>query len=639
MLDELPLELLTLIAQSLPTSSLRALSCVSFRFYSALVPEIYRDLAFCALSEWALNVLNINSFFLRHGSLRASSYLQHTKNLHIEAPIHLARFNRCAYYSIFRTASLSRCSSTLGASNNATAHEQFLCDITDQLQLVFARLKPNSLYAFRWRLGTCMPMGVLDQGGYLSRHQKSLARLSLVTDGTCPHAWSHLDGLSELSCLKELEWEGIQHSAEIDSLQQCIRQNWSHLTSLSVGFVSTSNDITLCRDILGLRWPIPTLRGGPPALPRLSTLLLSKVTLPSNLSPGDSLIFLNLRVLKLRDCPNQLQLLGSMSRCQKALRLEQFEACFDFQLHHQVRDFSALVDFLLSFHGLRHLHLRLFNFPSSESRMKDAIQHHQPTLETFIYHERQLASLDDDGLFEEVRDVPPAWFPHLPTIVDPHKVTGLALCATPSATELCLQSVNTHTKLQLLHLRFSGPERIHRNIRQEILAHLYERQTDSPHVDSLGHCGNAHLSLPSSECEYDSLFDDYFETLPGDDTVAQDASMVCSPRHTEAEEFLSFAEWAFGPCGIPSLQVLAFGDFSHEERYQEQQFLVRRLDPALACGQNGVARCFSDNNRGGPFFVPAVMSDTWTWDGLSFDGPQFLSACPGGGLMESPYEM
>ncbi|KAI2736050.1 hypothetical protein DTO013E5_9205 [Penicillium roqueforti] len=641
MLDELPLEILTLIAHLLPISSLRALGLVSFRFYSALVPEIYRDLTLCARSEWALNILDIESFFLRHGSSRASSYLQYTKNLHIEAPIHLARFNRCAYYSIFRTAGLPQCSSKVGASDDATAHEHFLDDITDQLQLVFARLKPNSLRAFRWRLGICIPMGVLDQGGYLSQHQKSLSRLSLVTDGTCPQAWSHLDGLSELSCLKELEWEGIQHPAEVDSLQQCIRQNWSHLTSLSIGFVSSSNARTLCWDILGLRWPNPTFWGGATALPPLSTLLLSKVTLPSSLSPGGSSIFLNLRTLKLRDCPNQLRLLESLSRCQKPVQLEQFEACFDFQLHDPVddHDFSGFVDFLLSFHGLKHLYLRLSNVPRSESRIPNAIRHHQPTLETFIYHERQLAPLDDDGLFEESRDVTPAWIPHLSIIIDPYKVTALALAATPSAAKLCLRSASTHSQLQLLHLRFSGPERIHRNIRREILACLSERQMGSPHVDYLSHCDNASALLSSTECEYDSLFDDYSESLPGDDTVAQHATMDCSASHTEAEEFLSFAEWVFGPCGIPSLQVLAFGDFSHEERYREQQFLIRRVDPARARGRNGADRCFGDTDRGGPLFEPAVETNVWTWDALSIDGPQFLSACPGGGLMESPYEM
>ncbi|CAG8320908.1 unnamed protein product [Penicillium salamii] len=346
--------------------------------YLALVPKLYRDLSFCAVSEWALNVLDIDSFFLCHGSSRASSYLQHTKNLQIEAPIHLARFNRCAYYSIFRTVGLSQSLSTLGPSKTVTAHEQFLEDITDQLQLIFVHLKANKLVSFRWRLGTCIPIGVLNQGGYLSRHQKSLKRLSLVTDGTCPQTSNHLDGLSELSCLKELEWEGIQHPAEVHLLQQCIRQNLSHLTCLSISFVPSSNARNLCWDILGLQWPSPSLWGETKTLSPLSTLLLSKVTLLSNLSPSDSLIFENLRVLKLRDCPNQLQLLGNLSWCQIPMRLAHFESCFDFQLDDSVGDydFSAFVDFLLSFHGLQRLHLMLSNLPSTESRIQDVIRHH-----------------------------------------------------------------------------------------------------------------------------------------------------------------------------------------------------------------------------------------------------------------------
>lgn len=44
-------------------------------------------------------------------------------------------------------------------------------------------------------------------------------------------------------------------------------------------------------------------------------------------------------------------------------------------------------------------------------------------------------------------------------------------------------------------------------------------------------------------------------------------------------EFVSFATWAFGPEGIQSLKVLALGDFSHDDRYEAQRFLVRRRDP------------------------------------------------------------
>ncbi|KAJ5753566.1 uncharacterized protein N7511_007719, partial [Penicillium nucicola] len=63
----------------------------------------------------------------------------------IKAPFHLVRFNRCAYYNIFRAAGLLNSPTTLGSSDEATAHRQFLNDVRDQLQLIFTHLKPNRL--------------------------------------------------------------------------------------------------------------------------------------------------------------------------------------------------------------------------------------------------------------------------------------------------------------------------------------------------------------------------------------------------------------------------------------------------------------------------------------------------------------
>lgn len=102
---------------------------------------------------------------------------------------------------------------------------------------------------------------------------------------------------------------------------------------------------------------------------------------------------------------------------------------------------------------------------------------------------------------------------------------------------------------------------------------------------------------------------------------------------TEADEFLSFAEWAFSPHGLPSLQVIAFGDFSHGDRYRAQQFLLRRSNPAH--GQNrfrayGPTRC--------SLRLVGDLSDPDIWSDISMDGLRFVSACPGTGLMESPYD-
>lgn len=282
-------------------------------------------------------------------------------------------------------------------------------------------------------------MGVLDKGGYLSQHQRRLSRLLLVTDGTCPQTSIGLGGLSELSCLTTLAWEGIQHPSEIESLRQCIDRNWGHLTDLSIGFISSAASRALCWETFGLYRPEISVSKDKFAersmsFSPLSALSLSKVTLPSELSLY-GFMFRSLRTLTLRDCSNQVHLLRWLAQSPASLQLEHFEACIDPLIFEPGEDcgFAALVEFLLSFQGLKSLHLKLSNFPTWGLALQDAIRHHRRTLKKLVYHERQLERIDDDGLFEDDRDVLPYWISNLSDVVDLSRMTALALCASPSA--------------------------------------------------------------------------------------------------------------------------------------------------------------------------------------------------------------
>ncbi|KAF4768016.1 hypothetical protein HAV15_002970 [Penicillium sp. str.  len=653
MLETLPSEILMLIADWLPATTLRVLSRASSRLYAVLIPRIYRTVSFYAASEWALNVLDVDPFFRHLGPSRAADYLQHTRHLQFRAPFHLVRFNRCAYYNIFRATGLSESPAPLGASDEATAHQQFLDDVKDQLQLIFTYLEPNRLRTFEWRLGTCVPVGVLDQEGYLSQYQQGLTRLSLVTDGTCPDTSHRLEGMSRLTCLTAFEWEGLQHPSEVDLLRRCIRQNWNCLDHLSIGFVPSAFARALCWQSFGLqqseledgdRGAGGTTNGdtgiaNPTALSALSTLSLSKVTLPLDISSEHNAIFYSLRSLTLRDCPNQLHLVQLLYWSQKPLRLTHFEFSFDYLLHEPGEgcSLSAVVRFLCSFRGLQHLHLRLSNFPSSKSHIQDTIRHHQTTLKSLVYHERQLAPIDADGLFEDDRDVSPAWVTNLSAGVDLGQVFALALCARPSAARRCLLPTAKHSQLQILHLRFSGLERIHRDIPREIATYLHEmRKGYSRHPRSCWSSVDRDISNDSHN--YRPIVDEYFDRSHLEYGDSQEAVLISSAAIAEAGDFVSFADWAFGPDGLPALQVLAFGDFSHGDRYRSQQFLMRRVYPSSEGGDKEFAGLACDDTTRLPF-CSADMSDPSIWDGAMVDGARFLSACPGGGLMESPYEL
>ncbi|KAJ5642622.1 hypothetical protein N7490_006622 [Penicillium lividum] len=662
MLDRLPSEILILIAHELPAASLCALSRASSRLHSVLIPLIYRTVTFRAASEWALNVLDIESFFLHHSHPPATSYLQHTQHLDIWAPIYLARFNRCAYYSIFRTAGLSGCSSTLGSTDDATAHAQFLEDIADQLQRVVAHLKPDSLRTFqsvlaytllstprltadRWRLGTCLPAGLLDRKGYLTQNQRRLRRLSLVTDGTCPSAQNGLEGLSDLPCLTTLEWEGLQHPMEVQSLRQCIDRNKQHLRTLSVGFVFSAVAQSLHWETLGLQGDAdePCMgdeKGSSKVViaPHLRTLSLIKVSLPLGLMSTESSIFCSLRALTLRDCPNQLHLLRSLSRSPTPMQLNFFEACFDFLLNEPGEDggFAIVSRFLCSFRGLEHLHLRLSNYLVTDAHIQDAIRGHLPTLKSLLYHERQLMSINDDGLFARDRDVLPGWIANLVSVVNTQQLTALALCADPYIARQYLQPMARGSRLQILHLRFSGPERMYRDMRQEISSVLRKRRV---HITPMNMSIElSRLSLDAG-IGYSHVLDDQNSPPSGlcdaqecDVQGAATATMV-----TEAEDFVSFAEWAFGSDGLPDLRVLALGDFSHGDRYRCQQFLVRRVRSAADYQRPDPPnpKCQDSSHLS---FCPGEISDPEVWRGVSIDGVGFLSSCPEGGLIESPYE-
>ncbi|KAJ5369964.1 uncharacterized protein N7496_006056 [Penicillium cataractarum] len=638
MLEALPYELLFSIAEWLPPQAIRSLSRVSSKLYSTLIPLAYRSVTFRAASEWALNVLDVDSFFNLHQDLQECCHLLHTKNLSFVAPIHVARFNRCTYFNVFRTMGLRQSLSTLGTSNETKAHEQFLDDISRQIKVALAHLKPHNLRSFQWRLGTCIPAGFLDTGGLINRQQNCLTHLVLVTDGSCPHAGGCLEGLHELTFLESLEWEGVQHPAEIDSLRRCVRQNSPHLTNLSIGFAVHVANIDFYRDILGLPAPnlVPlgeTLSDPSANYPFLQSLSLSKAPLPLKLRQNYELLFCSLKSLTLHGCANELEFLKCLSHSHNRVRLVRFEFCSDSLLHevNESRDVNLkpLTDFLLSFQGLRYLHLKLSNF-SNESHIQTAIAHHHSTLESLAYHQRQLVSVGEEGLFEETRDYSAGWILQLPKTVDTKQIIALALNAPISFVEQQskLEPVASVSTLRILHFRFSGSELYHRNIQNEVIVRLSQKQP---------RCPDCRFQTDIREAHSCSIIESNYATRIMCESHEPDVTSTSSPLCTVADEFIHFAEWAFGPTGLPNLRVLAFGDFSFGSRYENQQCLFRRRPVSKGEGPradgDGGCRCWA-----GRYFCIASGTDPLLWNDIKMDEINFLSVCPENSLMESPYE-
>ncbi|OQD73134.1 hypothetical protein PENANT_c217G06402 [Penicillium antarcticum] len=336
----------------------------------------------------------------------------------------------------------------------------------------------------------------------------------------------------------------------------------------------------------------------------------------------------------MRDCPNQLRFLSSLSRSKDTLQLKLFEFVCDNLLDGFGQDLTPALTFLVSFKGLRHLYLKLSNFEESP-RIGAVIKYHQYTLESLSYHESRLVPLDDEGLFEEERDVSPQWLEGQFDTLNLSRMTALGICASPSTVRLCLEPLATRSAIEILHIRFTGSERFHRDIPLEITTRLRTKLSRDT-------CHHYNIESPRQEPYTNSWSD--LASIVNDDLALWEMNESGSVEKTlsassEAEEFVAFAEWVFGPTGLPNLHVLAFGDFSHNNRFQKQQFLTRRRhhenEPRYKDHQHPA--CIHESLS--QSFCAANSADTSLWENLGVDGARFLSSCPASGLIESPFEL
>lgn len=84
-------------------------------------------------------------------------------------------------------------------------------------------------------------------------------------------------------------------------------------------------------------------------------------------------------------------------------------------------------------------------------------------------------------------------------------------------------------------------------------------------------------------------------------------------------KFQDFAQWAFGPYGLPSLRIIAFGDFSYGGRYHQHNVLLcRNTSPSWSGDKN---------------FRHLTEEDHSLWDLLKTYS-DVLEACPTGNLFD-----
>lgn len=111
--------------------------------------------------------------------------------------------------------------------------------------------------------------------------------------------------------------------------------------------------------------------------------------------------------------------------------------------------------------------------------------------------------------------------------------------------------------------------------------------------------------------------------------------MIGSSQDQEhAKDFLAFADWAFGRHGLPSLEILAYGDFSFGGRNVQQQFLLHRATPSQGFSM-GLGQMAHGRIEGAPMYCVMSDADKDVWD-LAGVSETVLGSCPAEELLGFP---
>ena len=247
---------------------------------------------------------------------------------------------------------------------------------------------------------------MLGQNGILTKKQRLIQSLSLTTGGIKQSkCYYHPAPLLQLGCLRKLSWKAINTVQHFSALHDGLLLNSQHLDILDIDLVDYRSVDYIWRDKKlenpefgfwqALKTPfrdnffailVLDLTPSEPLiiLPFLQQLRLSEVSFSyAAMEIACALNMTNLRSLKLHNCRDYLELLNSVTKAPRPMRLTSFELV----TNEYQQDSFLLSNFLEAFAGLEELYLLLYD---CEWLLKKdywpSIEHHKSTLKRLVYH-------------------------------------------------------------------------------------------------------------------------------------------------------------------------------------------------------------------------------------------------------------
>ncbi|KAK3316913.1 hypothetical protein B0H66DRAFT_641657 [Apodospora peruviana] len=607
MLAKLPQEVFDMVAQELPRKKdLKSLSLVNKATHVAVARTLWNSLDLSPSSERALWQFKEKPIF----SPDLPAFRLAT---------------RLNFHSTFENNSADRCPHKIDVESAGSSK---YARLRDNALSIIDVIPARRLLEFSWDLGTCIPGPVLGRHGRLAERQPQLRSLSLTTTGGCmiwdhPNLWAFRD-------LRKLCWRAPRVD-NVSAISTAIRNNRSHLQHLQLDFVDwwrfrdqyyperddaderLSKEHFFEMEVLGnasalehilaskgkenglaLTEEVPS--GITRLLPDLRVLSLASVPVTAHLARGFD--FSGIKSLTLRKCPGWTCFLGEIMNSGLPIKLSTLEI----HDHGDVRGeygylvtdehSSILVPFLNAFEGLEELFFGITDRTMTPAVWKQTISRHGATLRRFVHHLQAWTNDDSIGVLEEE-------LPNLGLL--PEEIGELEdsnpLTSIPNLECLGLSCVSW------IMIRILLPFSTTATTTQSSLKVLHIRQTE--------------------EQRYQGSW--FFESP--DNSIAPIISNVDDPpsrfrANTPWQpirpELRDLADWAFGPQGIPSLQVIACGDFGHgrnvafrgdptSSSFQcDNMFLCRRREQHIPAAEE----------------VPAVES--WRYPGRNANWSIFL---------------
>ena len=207
------------------------------------------------------------------------------------------------------------------------------------------------------------------------------------------------------------------------------------------------------------------------------------------------------------------------------------------------------IDFIATFERLEDFFL-MYESYFTDKHYVEAIVHHRQSLKRLVYHRRHKAALNKLDYYCDTATS--ALSPGaVKSIFRDMTLQCIGICDRPSMLQSTLEeTAPSVSNLRLLHLRFSG--------KFVTLPKFNAASTNIYYTSTTPHQDEDPERDMFAEC--DAQDDLRGSSLPS----ASDNQALLGE---ESEELKQFADWAFGPRGFPSLQVLASGDFSFGERW------------------------------------------------------------------------